>query len=71
VGSMSSVGSIWSTGSAKIGASRMSSSRSLPARRRDKGPGKIGGGSSRAANGFGSLLGAMQDEPEFGLGVSI
>jgi hypothetical protein len=30
VGSMSSVGSMWSTGSAKIGASRMSSSRSPP-----------------------------------------
>jgi hypothetical protein len=48
----------------------MSSSRSLPARTRGKGPGQVGGRSSRSADRFGCLLGGMQDEPEFGLGGS-
>jgi hypothetical protein len=50
----------------------MCSSRSLLARRRGKGPGKIEGGSSRAINEFSSLLDhGMHDEPEFVLGGSI
>jgi hypothetical protein len=69
---MSLVGSIMSRGLAKIAASKMRSSRSLPARRRDNGPGKIEGGSSRAINKFSSTLDhGMHDEPEFVLGDSI
>jgi hypothetical protein len=49
----------------------MSSPRSLPALSKGKGPGKIGGETSRSADRFGCLLGGMQDEPYFGLGGTI
>jgi hypothetical protein len=49
----------------------MSSPRSLPALSKGKGPGKIGGRSSRSADRFGCLLGGMQDNPDFGPGGSI
>jgi hypothetical protein len=61
---MSSVGSTRSRVSLRIRASRKSSCRSPPARSTYKRAGKIGGGSSRAADELDSLLDGMQDEPE-------
>jgi hypothetical protein len=49
----------------------MSSFCSLPTRSGGQGLGKSGGSSSRAADEFGSLLGGMQDESDFGFSGSI
>jgi hypothetical protein len=59
MGSLSAFRSTKSRGSARVGASRMSSSRNLPARSGGKGPRKVAVGSSRAADEFGSLLGGI------------
>jgi hypothetical protein len=71
---MSSVGSTQSRGLARMGESRMISSRSLPIRSSadaSKAALSMGIGSSRAADEFGSILGGMQDEPEFVFGNSL